>query len=358
MKLKYISLGAITAGSFLLNACGSGGSGIAQSPSATALPSSFTCLPSQLPEANSLAGAIKIAYASNCLAESATQAATLQNLGISLQKYSNTSNSFNSNCSGTPIAYDTPTGVAFVVTAAHCVTESSANNINTYTIDETSGHNAAWVYQGFNAQSTESSQMGQILAVYVNSNYTINGYANDIAVLKIKPPQDFTIAPNVILAPANFNLNSGANQLMALGYGSINPDGSSTSTPYNLYYITYQYFANNSYNSVTTAAPGDIMNGYFYNNSYYSLICPGDSGGGDFAWDGSNWNLVGAHSYGTTGCGEYSSSYTGAYDVSTDVRYFNSWIQNILNNDNVSVGCVFLNPVSTGGYTCAFGSGV
>lgn len=86
---------------------------------------------------------------------------------------------------------------------------------------------------------------------------------------------------------------------------------------------------------------------------YYTLIC-----GGDFAWDGSNWNLVGIHSWGNTNvppgvtCGAYM---TNEYMVnaSADVRQLNGWIQNILNQDSLATGCANL----SGTYVCAAGSG-
>jgi hypothetical protein len=206
---------------------------------------------------------------------------------------------------------------------------------------------------------------GDITAVYVPSQYCQNGaiilndgsYScspldlqnGDVAVLKIQTRNSNTLQvnPNVKLAAANFSINANS-YLLGIGYGlntSSNPNSNI------LYYTNYQYFANNSYNGVSGLST--IMNGYISNNAYYSIICQGDSGGGDFAWDGTNWNLIGMHSYGSLPCGAASSNYTAAYDTSADERPFNSWINTILTNDTQPTGCATLGST----YVCMGGTG-
>lgn len=356
-KSKLLQLALLSSVGLTITACNSGSSSSpTPGPSAQALPSSYICLPSQVPAPppkSSNNNGLKLAYASQCLAESAAQASNLQELGISLELYVPNSG-FASGCTGTPIQYQN--GIGFVVTAAHCVANNSG--INTYI--ESNGHNSAWVYQGFTAGPLQTNQLtGQITAVYIPSSWNGDTTAgNDIAVLKIAPQQNqqFKVSPMVKLAPANFTMTSSSTQLMALGYGAINPDGSTPKGIQNedLYYITYQYFGTNSYGQMST--PTTIMNGWFQNNYYYSIICHGDSGGGDFAWDGSSWNLVGAHSYGTPGCGRGGTIYNyigGGADVSADVRQFNSWINTVLTQDTQATGCANLGSA----YTCASGIG-
>lgn len=351
-----------------LAACNNGSSSSSTSASAQALPASYVCTPSNLPTVNSTNG-LKIAYAANCAVESASQTVNLQALSSSLLIYLNqdpdstiyTESAFYSNCSGTPIQYNSQTGIGFIVTAAHCITANKTSTINIYDVESTTGHNMAWVYQGTSAGPLQENQTtGQIYAAYETTQY--NGNVNDgydIAVVKVKtqPGKILQVASNVRLAPSNFNLSSSTTQLMALGYGSINPTGvPPINIPnYQLYYITYQYFGTNSYGLEVT--PTSLMNGWLVGNTYYSIICPGDSGGGDFAWDGNYWNLVGAHSYGSLGCGKASSIYTsdagGAADVSADVRQFNSWIQTILTQDTQATGCANLGSQ----YVCKSGTG-
>ena len=61
----------------------------------------------------------------------------------------------------------------------------------------------------------------------------------------------------------------------------------------NLFYISYEYFATNSY--WEESAESVIMNGYskYGSNIFSSIICGGDSGGGDFYWADNIWYLIG-----------------------------------------------------------------
>lgn len=381
----------------ILTACNSGSSSTTTTgPVAQALPASYQCLPSNLPTGTNSS---KIAYAGNCSVESATETNNLQKMAVALEKY-NPQNSqfpesgFYNNCSGTPIQYNSNTGVTFVLTAAHCVigtttpkpagAPTTAANINTYV--ESLGHNQAWIYQGTNAAPLSLDQLNaQILAVYVPSQYcqgaaynysedegiylcgddsNISYMNGDFAVLKVQTQvgKSVTVASNIKLAPSNLNLISTKTNLLVLGYGTTNPNGTidgESSLNSKLNYINTQYFGTNSYG--TWSGSMTIMNGYLFNNIYYGLICNGDSGGGDFAWDGSNWNLVGVHSWGQIAnssispvgmsCGVYGQTYVA--NASADVRQFNSWISNVLNNDNQPTGCADLGSA----YACAAGTG-
>lgn len=384
-----------------LVACNGGGGGSSSSsgPSAQAIPRNYQCYPSQLPSV-AQPNSLQIAYAGNCSVESASQSVNLQKMAVALERYepANTSgditteSGFYNFCTGTPIKYNSTTGVTFIVTAAHCVVGTSspkaagapttAANISTFVVDDY-GHNNAWIVQGTSAGGVPQGQLtAQVLAVYVPSQYcqakaytsesgiySCNGidgvdipYQNgDFAILKVQAQagKSVTIANNVKLAPSNLNLTSSSTNLLALGYGGTNPNGTvSGQNPSNsfLNYINTTYFGTNNYGG--SVASMTIMNGYFKNNIYYSLICGGDSGGGDFAWDGSNWNLVGVHSWGTVyggmsgsvKCGSYGTTYVA--NASADVRQFNNWIEGVLNGDNQAKGCASLGSR----YACAFGT--
>ncbi|WP_158649372.1 trypsin-like serine protease [Aquella oligotrophica] len=347
-------------------------------PSAQAIPASYQCLPSNLPTASSVANSLKIAYAGNCSVASAPQSTDLQKMAVALETYKSKNtkypeSGFYNNCTGTPIQYNPTTGVTFIVTAAHCVigtttpkaagAPTTAANIGTYVVDDF-GHNDAWIYQGTNAGPLQPTNLtAQILAVYVPSQYcqqaaytkndggtydcntSVRSWNGDFAILKVQAQTGKTvdIAPNLKLAPSNFSMIESSTRLLALGYGGTNPNNGTPANPENtnLNYINYQYFATNKEAETT------IMNGWFQNNKVYSLICPGDSGGGDFAWDGTNWNLVGVHSWGPIGCGIVGM------DWSADVRQFNSWINTVLTQDTQATGCANLGS----NYACASGTG-
>jgi hypothetical protein len=83
------------------------------------------------------------------------------------------------------------------------------------------------------------------------------------------------------------------------------------------------------------------MNGYsqYGSNIFSSIICGGDSGGGDFYWENNTWYLLGVHSYTSRGCGTSSPDYYDALDASADVRPFSAELQNIMLQDTSQEGC-------------------
>ena len=354
-------------------------------PSAQAIPASFQCLPSNLPTSSSVSDSLKIAYAGNCAVSAAPESINLQSMAVALEGYG--TSGFSNYCTGTPIKYNPQTGIGFIVTAAHCVTGTTTGkaagspittaNISTYI--ENNGHNSAWIYQGTTANPLQLNQLtAQIVAVYAASQYCqnfafsldtdTNTYEcpdivqsnGDIAVLKIQTQsgKSLNLMSNLILAPAGLTLNSNGNNMMALGYGATNPNGTeqgwNKSNPY-LNYINYKYYATNSYNDIN--APLTILNGYAANNNSYGIICQGDSGGGDFAWDGTYWNLAGVHSWSRMGnngyCGPVVANQNTPTAGSTDVRQFNAWINTILTGDTQPTGCANLGSA----YACESGSG-
>jgi hypothetical protein len=330
-----------------------------------AVPKAYRCLPSDLPSSTSASTPFEnpaIAYADDCEVATAAQAVNLQKMAISLN--ASTGGPFSSYCTGIPISYDATTGLGWVVTAAHCVvgggkpanTAVTTKNITTF--DTTGGVNASTVYQGSPAKGLSYGGMtGLINAVYIPTQYckvprfNVDGCTDlakqngDIAVLKIETPigKPMNVMPTVRLAPAALNIRSGA-PLLALGYG-INTSKSPKSNV--LYYINYQYFGTNKYKVVSAQA--SIMNGYHPNADFYSIICRGDSGGPDLYWDGTHWNLVGAHSFGPNPCGTWGPGYNNHEDVSADVRPFTAWINRILTTDTSTLGCATIGP----SYTCA-----
>ncbi|HVA28858.1 MAG TPA: trypsin-like serine protease [Candidatus Baltobacteraceae bacterium] len=339
-------------GTTSLPAGGSPGSQIAYHPSLNAsatVPAAFRCLPSGLPTGAGYRPSL--AYMSHCAVADAPEAATLQKLAVALMAQG--SGSFSEYCTGTPLYYDAATNVGFVVTAAHCVVGNhkaadsavTPKNITTFA----SGND--WIYQGTPGIVSGSAELtGQIQAVYVPSQYCYAPAFNasgcsdlarqngDVAVVKVtgNGSRALEVDHRLRLAPANAVLQH-ASEIMALGYGT---NTSSTPDDRVLYYITYRYYANDAFDGASSEL--SLMNGYHHNGNFYSIICQGDSGGGDFYWDGTHWNLVGAHSWGPTPCGVWGSHYTTGYDVSADTRSFDRWIHLIVRDDVKPTGCASL----------------
>ena len=327
------------------------------------LPNGYQCLPSGLPTYSSVGDNLKIAYGSNCEVSAVTNTSvqsTLESMAVAL-----TNSSGGRYCTGTPLSYNATTGVGYVLSAAHCVVgnpkaagqQVTTDNIVTFT------NSNNYINQTLNA-ANNSGTTGTIQAVYIPSQYcqsasfTINQYGNyecgslpaqngDLALVKVSfsTGQSLNVNPQVKLAPSSLTMVQ-PSYVMALGYGITNYDIFQKNS--SLYYITYEYFANDTYQGEVGLST--IMNGYSPqgNNAYYSIICGGDSGGGDFYWDGTNWNLVGAHSYGSSICGSASVSYAGANDVSADVRPFTSQLQQIMAQDTTPTGC----NATVSGFTC------
>jgi hypothetical protein len=313
------------------------------------VPANYRCLPGLPALRTSIVPSL--AYTQNCAVSRAREASRLQELAVALMSQAN--GEFIEYCTGTPLAYDAARNVGFVSTAAHCVIGSSKpagasitfRNIATF-------DGAARIYQGTPGRAAGANALtAQIEAVYVPAQYcravVINRSCSDptkqngdVAILKVRGINglQLRVNPELRLAPSSLQLTHDA-EIMALGYGT-----NTTPTPSDrvLNYVTYRYFATNAYEGA--AGELTIMNGYRQNGLYYAILCQGDSGGGDFAWDGTNWDLIGVHSYGHVPCGKSSSTYKTAVGASADARPWEAWMREILANDTSPTGCATLNP--------------
>lgn len=315
-------------------------------------PEAFKCLPSNAPPSSSNSGnGLQIAYGENCKVSNMQPSmikSELESMVTSISFANGTRY-----CTGTPLSYDPQTKVGYVLSAAHCVVggstkaagqPSTANNITTFE------DNLGYINQKPEA-SRDSGITGTIEAIYIPSQYCqsaeidpeaggctdLSEQDGDIALMKVSftESQSLAVSPKVRLAESNLHMPY-PSYIMAMGYGLTNNESLKNTS---LYYITYEYFATNSYWGETGLST--LMNGYSPagDNAFASIICQGDSGGGDFYWDGLYWNLVGAHSYGPTPCGIASRSYVDAHDVSADVRPFTAQLQQIMAQDTTSTGC-------------------
>jgi len=371
LSLILFSLFGLIACNSGSSSSGSGGStSYPQNPTNT-LPSGFECLPSGYPSLNSATNSVKIAYGGNCQVANVSNTsvqATLESMAVAL-----TNSSGGRYCTGTPLSYDETTGVAYVLSAAHCVVGNSkaANQQITAGNIVTFSNNNNYINQTLNA-ANGSGTTGTITAVYVPNQYcqvpsfwlvdgayqcsNLPAQNGDFALVKVNIGNGQTLALNSQVQLATSAIQpTYPSYIMALGYGITNTNTSNT----NLFYISYEYFATNSYQGNTGETV--IMNGYspYGSNAYYSIICGGDSGGGDFYWANNTWNLIGVHSYGSSKCGEASTSYPyvnpftpGANDVSADVRPFASQLSNIMAADKVAGGCNS-SAASSNNFICA-----
>lgn len=322
------------------------------------IPRSYRCLPSKLPAARSARLGPAIAYAYNCSVAKAKQAANLQKLAIAMM-YLGKSGRYIEYCTGTPLSYDAASGIGFIVTAAHCVVggaKSAKIRITRRNIITFAGSgDEAEAYQGTPGIVTDRSKLtAAIDAVYVPSSYcTVPAFDSkgacadlskqdgDVAVLKVRAYSGKSIGVNgqLQLAPSDLVMKH-RDLIMALGYGTNKSSVPPRPESRVLYYVDYEYFADNRYAGVPSTL--SLMNGYYKSSMYYSIICQGDSGGGDFYWDGTHWDLVGAHSWGPNPCGVHGASYTKAFDVSADLRPWNGWIDKIETSDTSPTGCAKL----------------
>ena len=303
--------------------------------------------------------------ANGCTVAGAREKEKLQKLAIALLEDIG-GGTYRRYCTGTPIRFDPTSGVGFVVSAAHCVLDAEKPAGQAITPDDISifRNNKATIYQGLIGTVTDKASLtGQINAVYVPSRYCkeapMNGGCRnlekqngDIAVLKIVVDKGKTLGvlPDLQLAPKTLVIDS-AQSIMALGYGFNEDHHLKHRDQTELHYVDYQFFATDAYKTVHSEA--SLMNGYFIagrnkciasRTCYIEIICGGDSGGGDFYWDGSRWDLIGAHSFGGSGyCGgEGLRAYGHVADVSADVRPFTAWIEEILRVDTAPTGCARL----------------
>ena len=253
-------------------------------------------------------------------------------------------------CSGTLLK-----GGAYVLTAAHC-----ADDFNVMRIDfgiygnvakETRGVSQAFVHSGWDG------------GAYL-------GMGSDIAILKLDRP---------VTTIQGFNM-SGTNDLgkdfLIMGYGTTTTGGSATPTNWNDWgwghfgYNTADVdgktfntaiFGNDArddkfgmeyiadYDSMTNRANHNTLarlaaiSGNQWSSSQglglnEALISGGDSGGGDFVWNGTEWLLSGVHSWGwqicpnSWGCdfSKANSSSWGDISGSTAVFSHTAWLNSTM----------------------------
>ncbi|XP_018598253.1 transmembrane protease serine 5 [Scleropages formosus] len=206
----------------------------------------------------------------------------------------------------------------WVVTAAHCV--------HNYRLPQVS----SWVvYAGIVTRSSAkvAQHSGHVVEKIVyNKNYNHKTHDNDIALMKLKTPLNFTDAVKPVCLPKYSRDLPGGTQCWISGWGYTSPDDvhipdTLREAPVPLI-STKKCNSSCMYNGEITARM--LCAGYTEGKMD---ACQGDSGGPLVCQDENVWRLVGVVSWGT-GCAE--PNHPGVY---TKVAEFLGWIYDMIEDD-------------------------
>jgi hypothetical protein len=267
-------------------------------------------------------------------------------------------------CSATPVHYDSQSNTTFLISAAHCFVTSKTSPTILNRNDLMAASDVA-VYHGVGSSLDNWDANYDVKALYLRQDYCYNGIfatggecqnftpqegasggqGNDIAIIQIvgqyADPESY---PQIVPA-AQYPQTYSMAPVLSIGYG-INTQTPIGDTPPSctvgsncavMYYTTnYQYWQQDTtgyhylYNSY-------YNNGAFGQHGYTSLICGGDSGGGDLFWNGSRWLLLSEHTYGPSDvCGTF---YSFLPDASTNISAYYDWAQSIIYNSDPVTAC-------------------
>lgn len=307
---------------------------------------------------NSLNNALQIAYGNNSESQIANLTAYVT-MGNFL-------------CSATPVYYDSVNNRTFLIGAAHCFVQdkTSPTSLSSSNLLPAS---SITVYNGISRASGMTSY--PVEAVYLRQDYCYNatfangnecpnftpndgvasGQGNDIAVIQVTgryaDPESYPQLAPASQYPTPYTMAP----VLSIGYGinTQSPNSAAAcTTPQScgtmFYTANYQYLQQDAdgYHYLYNSFYADANYGSTYGTGYTSLICGGDSGGGDLFWNGTNWLLLSEHTYGPSGaCGTF---YSYLPNAATNVSSYYDWIQSIItdltpvtdcNNGNIA-NCV------------------
>lgn len=228
----------------------------------------------------------------------------------------------NTRCGGSII------GENWILTAAHCATISSGNVVPISEMSIKVGAN--------NPYNDLEGKKYYVSEVIVHEGYNSQTLENDIALLKLTEPINFTNAMPIKLISADDSV-AGATDPGVMswltGWGLISVDPNIF--PAKLQKVQLPIISNTQAATVWTDIPvSDIMAGYLNGNKD---ACMGDSGGPLVVPVSGEYKLAGIVSWGSTKCDTY-----GAY---TRVSSFEKWIET---NTGIQIG---YKPASPAGDT-------
>lgn len=236
-------------------------------------------------------------------------------------------------CSATPV-YSDSSGNTWLVGAAHCFLKAKTNPdqvstgemVATKSVEIQSGIagvessvavKAIYMPANYCFGATFDG-LGKCPNYQINKNAGSNSQDNDIALIQangnIGIPAQYPHLAKAESYPQVYTMAP----VLSLGYGVNQLDHNNGKV---LFFVSNYFYAQND-----AVGYHYLLNSYFSstNNGYTSLICEGDSGGGDLFWDGSSWLLLSEHSHGPAICGSF---YPYLPDSSTNVSAYYDWIQ-------------------------------
>ncbi|MEZ9229553.1 trypsin-like serine protease [Vibrio amylolyticus] len=209
----------------------------------------------------------------------------------------------------------------YILTAAHCFYEN--NNVMLHSYVAPKVRTSTDYVNGV----VEKARVEKYYYPDDYSDSDIDGYPNDIAILKLETPLNVSDYSYLINTGVNdtYSLNMGSNNFIAIGHGytqndsSKNPETVDTSL---LLKTSLTIEPSSVCGSTDKQLCFDGARGAEYKNS----TCNGDSGGPIYWWDGAKYVQIGLTSYGPATCGNSLASYTSVF---TEVYDYQSWISSV-----------------------------
>lgn len=249
-------------------------------------------------------------------------------------------------CSAAPVYYDGKG--TWLVTAAHCLVNDKTDENNLQSTELVSSKeilvettiNGEWNANNATAIFVPRDYCyGASFSSFAGCpNFTpdydsgATGEGNDIGLIyaegKVGSPEDYAkLAPQSEF-PEAYTMAP----ILSVGNGITENNGSAGTTYYVTNYL-YRKTDNEGYHLLYSSYFNDSPD----NMGYTSLVCNGDSGGGDYYWNGSNWILIATHSFAPLGgCGKV---YNYLPSGSTNVGYYYDWIKLIIDSKNPASTC-------------------
>jgi secreted trypsin-like serine protease len=203
----------------------------------------------------------------------------------------------------------------WVVTAAHCISSTSAS---TYSV----------VLGELDRNSPEGTELKVGMSkVVVHPGWDRRNMNNDIALLKLSRSVQFTNYIQPACLPSG-DAQIGSRQCYITGWGKIRHPGrmhtylqQAAMTP-----VTQAVCDRANYRAIGIRVTRNMVCGGYGSRSRISG-CHGDSGGPFVCQSGGRWYLAGAVSHGSGTCSTSRNSYT----VFANVSLYNSWIKRYIN---------------------------